>query len=58
MTMEQWIKYDNSDFHKVITRVVVAVIILDLQLLMQSASVTAEGVSSHLDQGEVYNIMW
>ena len=38
---------------------VVAVIIwkLDLQLPMQSVSITTDVVSSNLDQGEVYNIM-
>jgi hypothetical protein len=40
--------------------VVVAVIVwlLDLQLLMQSVPITTAVVSSNLDQGEVYNIMW
>ena len=38
---------------------VVAVIVwqLDLQLPMQSVSITTDVVSSNLDQGEVYNIM-
>jgi len=31
---------------------------LDLQLPMQSMPITTEVVSSNLDQGEVYNIMW
>jgi hypothetical protein len=33
---------------------------LDLQLLLhiQSVSITTEVVSSNLDQGEVYNIIW
>jgi len=31
---------------------------LDLQLSMQSVSITTDVVSSNLDQGEVYNIMW
>jgi hypothetical protein len=31
---------------------------LDLQLPMQSVSITTDGVSSNLDQGEAYNIMW
>jgi hypothetical protein len=26
--------------------------------LMQSVAITIEDVSSYLDQGEVYNIMW
>ena len=30
---------------------------LDLQLTMQSVSITTDVVSSKLDQGEVYNIM-
>jgi len=30
---------------------------LDLQLPMQSVSITTDVVSSNLDQGEVYNIM-
>jgi hypothetical protein len=39
---------------------VVAVIVwqLDLQLPMASVSITTDVVSSNLDQGEVYNIMW
>jgi hypothetical protein len=39
---------------------VVAVIVwyLDLQLPMQSVPITTDVVSSNLDQGEVYNIMW
>ena len=39
---------------------VMAVIVwsLDLQLPMQSMSITTDVVSSNLDQGEVYNIMW
>ena len=38
---------------------VVAVIVwwLDLQLPMQSLSITTDVVSSNLDQGEVYNII-
>jgi hypothetical protein len=32
--------------------------VLDLQLLMQSVPITTDVVSSNLDQGEVYNIMW
>ena len=38
----------------------VAVIVwsLDLQLSMQSVPITTDVVSSNLDQGEVYNIMW
>jgi hypothetical protein len=31
---------------------------MDLQLPMQSVPITTEVVSSNLDQGEVYNIMW
>jgi hypothetical protein len=31
---------------------------LDLQLLMQSVPITTDVVSSNVDQGEVYNIMW
>jgi len=31
---------------------------LDLQLPMQSVSIITDVVSSILDQGEVYNIMW
>jgi hypothetical protein len=31
---------------------------LDLQLPMQSMPITTDVVSSNLDQGEVYNIMW
>jgi hypothetical protein len=32
--------------------------LLDLQLPMQSVPNTTDGVSSILDQGKVYNIMW
>jgi len=32
--------------------------LLDLQLPMQSVSITTDVVSSNLDQGDVYNIMW
>jgi len=32
--------------------------LLDLQLPMQSVTITTDAVSSNLDQGEVYNIMW
>jgi hypothetical protein len=31
---------------------------LDLQLPMQSVPITTDVVSSNLDQGEMYNIMW
>ena len=31
---------------------------LDIQLPMQSVPITTDVVSSNLDQGEVYNIMW
>jgi len=31
---------------------------VDLQLSMQSVPITTDFVSSNLDQGEVYNIMW
>ena len=39
---------------------VMAVIVwqLDLKLPMQSVPITTDAVSSNLDQGEVYNIMW
>jgi hypothetical protein len=39
---------------------VVAMVIwwLDLQLPMQSVPITTDAMSSNLDQGEVYNIMW
>ena len=39
---------------------IVAMIIwwLDLQLPMQSVLIITDVVSSNLDQGEVYNIMW
>jgi len=32
--------------------------VTNLQLSMQSVSITTDIVSSNLDQGEVYNIMW
>jgi hypothetical protein len=31
---------------------------LDLQLPMQSVPINTDVVSSNLDQGEVYNIIW
>ena len=31
---------------------------MDLELPMQSVTITANVVSSNLDQDEVYNIMW
>jgi hypothetical protein len=34
------------------------VLFLDLQLSMQSVSITTDAVSLNLDHGEVYNIMW
>jgi hypothetical protein len=39
---------------------IVAVIVwlLDLQLPMQSVPITNDVVSSNIDQGKVYNIMW
>ena len=37
---------------------VVVVIVLDLQLPIQSVPITTDVVSSNLHQGEVYNIMW
>jgi len=36
---------------------VVIVWLLDLQLPMQSKTITTDVVSSNLDQGEVYNIL-
>ena len=33
-------------------------IVPDLQLPFPSVSITTDVVSSNLDQGEVYNIMW
>jgi hypothetical protein len=32
--------------------------VVDLQLIMQSVPITTDVVSSNLDEGEVYNIMW
>jgi hypothetical protein len=32
--------------------------VVDLQLPMQAVPITTDVVSSNLDQGEVYNIMW
>jgi hypothetical protein len=40
------------------TVVVVIVWELELQLPMQSVSITTDVVSSNLDQGVVYNVMW
>jgi len=31
---------------------------LELQIPMQSVPITTDVVTSNLDQGEVYNIMW
>jgi len=36
----------------------VIVWLLDLQLTMQSVPITTDFVSSNLDQGKVYNIIW
>jgi hypothetical protein len=36
----------------------VIVWLLDLQLPMQSVTITTYAASSNLDQGEVYNTMW
>jgi hypothetical protein len=36
----------------------VIVWLLDLQLPKQSVPITTNVVSSHLDKGELYNIMW
>jgi hypothetical protein len=54
----QYLNYCNSTY--ISLGVVVAVIAwwLDLQLPMQSVPITTDVVSSNLDQGEVYNIMW
>ena len=38
--------------------VAMVVWLLDLQLPMQSVPITTDVVSSNLDQGKVYNIMW
>ena len=45
------------DIHQDDDEAVVAVIVLLLQLPMQSVPITTDVVSSNLDQGEVYNIM-
>jgi hypothetical protein len=34
------------------------ILFFDLQLPMQSVPITTDVVSSNLNQGEVYNIMW
>ena len=36
----------------------VIILELDLQLPMQSVPITTDAVSSNLEQGEVFNIMW
>jgi hypothetical protein len=36
----------------------VIVWLLDLQLPMQSVPIATDVLSSNLDQGDVYNIMW
>jgi len=38
--------------------VAVIVPLLDLQLSMQSVPIITDVVSSNLDKGEVYNIIW
>ena len=45
------------DIHQDDDEAVVAVIVLLLQLPMQSVPITTDVVSSNLDQGEVYNNM-
>jgi hypothetical protein len=62
--MTTWdVSVDNSifsnivDIHQDDDGAVVAVIVLLLQLPMQSVPITTDIVSSNLDQGEVYNIM-
>ena len=49
-----------SQSSQVVIGAIMAVIVwwLDLQLPMESVHITIEVVSSNLDQGEVYNIMW
>jgi hypothetical protein len=48
----------NNNYQKKGSVVVMIVWYLDLQLLMQSVPITTDVVSSNVDQGEVYNIMW
>ena len=52
--------YINLSTFKEDIEAVVAVIIweLDLQLHMRSVPITTDVVSSNLNQGKVYNIMW
>jgi len=52
--------YISTQNHTTEGEVVVAIIVwyLDFQLPMQSVPITTNVVSSNLDQGEVYNIMW
>ena len=57
-------KPGERDIHRLVNNwcyiIVVAVIVwcLDLQVPMHSVPITIDVVSSHLDQDEVYNIMW
>ena len=55
-TIDYHIQYYLYSFHKVVS--VVAVIVWYLELHVQSVPITTNVVSSNLDQGEVYNIMW
>ena len=51
-----WQNFNTSYFEEDIVAVIVWW--LDLQLPMQSVPITTDVLSSNLDQGEVYNIMW
>ena len=49
----------NKKMKKILGAIMVMIAwYLDLQLPMQSVPITTDIVSSNLDQGEVYNIMW
>jgi hypothetical protein len=55
-----FIEYTHTQktYWHILIGAVVVVWVLDLQLPMQSVSITTKVVSSNPDQGEVYNIMW
>jgi hypothetical protein len=56
-TLKRW-RYTQENVNKIIRAVVVVVWEFDLQLPMQSVTITTDVAGSNLDQGEVHNIMW
>jgi hypothetical protein len=54
-TLKRW-RYTQENVNKIIRAVVVVVWEFDLQLPMQSVTITTNAVSSNRVQGEVYSI--